>query len=300
VLVAVTAMFFFWIVLGQAAKEEPKTAETKPGYVGSETCQTCHEDIFKDFSRNPHHAVEKKKGWETRACESCHGSGSKHAESASADDIRNPAKLSAAEQNKTCLACHRNQPTHIGRVKAGHFRGQMSCNSCHSVHKTPDELRPRRTARVNQLCSSCHTGTWAEFQRPHAHRVAEGAMSCVDCHNPHGSFLPRQVRTAAANEPACLNCHGDKRGPFTFEHAPVRLEGCTACHQPHGSVNPRMLTRNEVRILCLECHSNTTAQTGVIGGVPPAFHDLRSPRYRNCTTCHQKVHGSHVNRELLR
>jgi hypothetical protein len=33
----------------------------------------------------------------------------------------------------------------------------------------------------------------------------------------------------------CVKCHGDKRGPFTFEHAPVRLEGCGACHQPHGS-----------------------------------------------------------------
>jgi predicted CXXCH cytochrome family protein len=29
-----------------------------------------------------------------------------------------------------------------------------------------------------------------------------------------------------------------------------------ACHQPHGSANPRMLTRHEVRFVCLECHSN--------------------------------------------
>jgi hypothetical protein len=41
--------------------------------------------------------------------------------------------------------------------------------------------------------------------------------------------------------------------------------------------------------------------SGVIGGgVPPAFHDLRSPRFRNCTVCHLKVHGSQVNRALLR
>jgi hypothetical protein len=34
--------------------------------------------------------------------------------------------------------------------------------------------------------------------------------------------------------------------------------------------------------------------------VPPAFHDLRSPRYQNCTVCHQKVHGSYADRNLLR
>jgi hypothetical protein len=54
----------------------------------------------------------------------------------------------------------------------------------------------------------------------------------------------------------------------------------------------------------LECHANLptapAATTSVIGVIPPAFHDLRSPRYQNCTICHQKIHGSHVDRNLLR
>ena len=67
--------------------------DNKPAeYVGSTTCQMCHEDIFNAFQKNPHQVVEtdKKRGWETKACESCHGPGSKHAESVSAADIRNP------------------------------------------------------------------------------------------------------------------------------------------------------------------------------------------------------------------
>ena len=33
------------------------------------------------------------------------------------------------------------------------------------------------------------------------------------------------IQTVNANEPGCLKCHGDKRGPFVFEHAPVKTGG---------------------------------------------------------------------------
>ena len=73
---------------------------------------------------------------------------------------------------------------------------------------------------------------------------------------------------------------------------------------PHGSANAKMLIREEVRFVCLECHANLpslpTQTASVRGVVPPAFHDLTSPRFRNCTICHQKIHGSHVDRNLLR
>ncbi len=124
-------------------------------------------------------------------------------------------------------------------------------------------------------------------------------MSCVDCHNPHGGFRERSIQVAFANESACVVCHGDLRGPFTFEHAPVREEGCPACHEPHGSTNPRMLKRADQRSLCLECHSNLGVSTK-LGGSPPAFHDLRSARFQNCTGCHNNIHGSNVIRTLLR
>lgn len=289
-------------------KEQPKQEQAAAGpatYVGSETCQTCHEDIAKAFAKNPHAVVDKKKGWETKACESCHGPGSKHAESTSPADIVNPAKLTPAAADQGCLKCHLNSPTHSGRIRGGHARNQVSCTACHAVHKGMEALHPRRLQSINKQCAECHNEVWAQFAaRPHTHPLAQGGMACTDCHNPHGSFLARSIQTVSANEPNCLKCHGDKRGPFTFEHAPVRLEGCTACHEPHGSTNPHQLTRAEVRYVCLECHANinnaATAKAGVLGGVPPAFHDLRSPRYRNCTICHIKVHGSYVSRSLLR
>lgn len=306
------------LVAQEAAKpaaEPPPAPDAKPTYVNSETCQACHEDIFKAFAKNPHYRLEtdKKRKWEQKACESCHGPGSKHSESMAATDIIQPTKLSPSHADKTCLSCHRNQPTHAGRIDSGHARSAIACTSCHSVHKPKELARHGRNAAVNQQCTSCHVNTLASFQKPHAHPLStlpsagNNAMSCLDCHNPHGSAPRANLKFASANEPGCLKCHADKRGPFAFEHAPMRTEGCSSCHEPHGSTNPRMLTRPEVRLQCLECHSNIATQQatgaaagGTLGGIPPAFHDIRSPRYANCTSCHMKIHGSHVNRAFLR
>jgi DmsE family decaheme c-type cytochrome len=288
-----------------AQQASPKPATV----VGSDTCAACHDEIAKAFQTNPHEAVEKgvRPQWKGKACESCHGPGSVHAETADKKDIRNPATLPPAQADKICLGCHLNQPTQAGRIQSGHARNQVSCTSCHSVHKAGGTQMVARTAHaVNQLCQGCHIQEWASFQRPYKHKLPEGAMSCVYCHNPHGTLLlPRMLQTVSANEPGCFKCHGDKRGPFAYEHAPVRLEGCTACHEPHGSANPRMLTRHEVRFVCLECHANKPAPTvqtlpPTLGGIPPAFHDLGNPRYRNCTLCHVKIHGSQIDRGLLR
>jgi DmsE family decaheme c-type cytochrome len=283
-------------------------AANKPAdYVGSTTCQMCHEDIFNAFQKNPHAIVEtdKKRGWETKACESCHGPGSKHADSTSAADILQPAKIKPFEADKRCLACHRKQATHSGRLNSSHANNMVSCTACHAIHKNgPNGLVARKPVEINKQCAACHVNIWASFQQPYKHRLPEQAMSCVDCHNPHGTVLPYSIQLTRANEPACAKCHGDVVGPFTFEHAPVRTQGCITCHEPHGSANPRMLNRAQVQYVCLECHSNlpvpNPAPGATLGTVPPAFHDLRSPRFQNCTICHQKIHGSYVTRNLTK
>jgi DmsE family decaheme c-type cytochrome len=292
----------FGLAMAAVAPSHAGAQTLPPGYAGTETCKVCHEDIYNRFATGPHRSVDTdaQRGWQGRACESCHGAGQAHTEGPSADNIGNPVKLAAAVTDKLCLTCHLNQPTHVGRLESSHAKNQISCTACHKVHAS-EPLVARKADAINAQCGSCHLNVRAQFQRPFHHKLPEGNMSCVDCHNPHGSIRPAMLQSFAANDPGCFGCHGDKRGPFTFEHAPVRFEGCAACHEPHGSANPRMLTRASVRYLCLECHSNLpTAAASVAGVVPPAFHDLRGPRFQNCTVCHQKIHGSHVDRNLLK
>ena len=150
-----------------AASEQEKAAPAsaaKKEYVGSEICQGCHEDIFKGFEKNRHHAVEvdKGRGWSGKACEACHGPASVHTESMSADDIINPAKLSPGQADKACLKCHSNQPTHVGRIQ-GRPRPQRCCLRrlpfhAQSRRRPAGQRQARRRQQVLRRLSLQHLG----------------------------------------------------------------------------------------------------------------------------------------------
>ena len=91
----------------------------------------------------------------------------------------------------------------------------------------------------------------------------------------------------------CWQCHADKRGPFLWEHQPVR-EDCTNCHNPHGSVNPRLL-KEKVPFLCLDCHSATNDMGGQgmsHAALAPGSSQLYLFGDRSCLNCHSQIHGS--------
>ena len=108
----VAAMLLAVISWGAHAQEvkpgapAPPAPDNKPAeFVGSATCQACHEDIFNAFQKNPHQAVEKdkKRGFENNACESCHGPGSKHV--AAAKEAKKTV-INRAVSEKFCRECH--------------------------------------------------------------------------------------------------------------------------------------------------------------------------------------------------
>jgi DmsE family decaheme c-type cytochrome len=289
-------------------------AQAKPGgFVGSAVCRTCHPDVWMGFFRNPHYKslASGKEPPERTGCESCHGPGQEHV-AARGGRTTIPRAFSAMSARQTldaCLNCHGKDFSRADIRRSSHSQSEVACASCHSIHKSP-VAKFLLAKQQTELCYQCHAGVRTQFAMPFKHRVNEGFMSCSDCHNPHGSpaptwrmgMRPRMVTQALGNEEPCLKCHSDKRGPFAFEHPGVRVDGCESCHHPHGSTNAKLLRRPAIFTTCLECH-NGAGNFGRQGDgitLQSPTHDMRNPRYQNCTTCHVRIHGSNADRLFLR
>jgi DmsE family decaheme c-type cytochrome len=281
-------------------------------YVGSEACRTCHSDVWSTFYRNPHFKslASGKEAPENTGCESCHGPGKAHVDAHGGKaTIVAFSELAPDKVLNACLRCHSQTLSRANIRRSAHTDADVVCINCHSVHKpaTPKFLLAKKQV---DLCYTCHTDVRAQFSMPFKHRVNEGVMQCTDCHNPHGSSAPswgmadrpRNTEQAQANEEPCLKCHIDKRGPFVYEHAAVRVDGCESCHYSHGSTNTRLLKRPVVFTLCLECHNGAgnfgPTNNGVIR--PNSMHNLANPVYQNCITCHTHIHGSNADSDFLR
>lgn len=268
------------------------------GSVNNEDCAVCHEDLTKAFAKTPHVVLEKSPKYNLKnSCESCHGPGEAHTTSdGDKTKILSFTGPAAKTYNQQCLSCHKKSHELVGFAGGMHAKSGLACSDCHKVHSGAAMTRLLKDP-PNKLCLSCHIQRRADFAKPFHHRVTENAMRCIDCHQPHGGLERRQLRASFTGEAACQKCHTDKAGPFVFEHASLRVRDCSACHEPHGSNNTKMLVRSTVRALCLECHSTSR---NILSSQPPAFHDVRSPRYQNCTTCHTRIHGSNASRLFLR
>jgi DmsE family decaheme c-type cytochrome len=314
-------------VRGDAASDEtvtaPAVAPTPGGdYVGSEACQACHEDQFKNFTSTKHAKLKEVASWKDKVvgCEACHGPGKAHME-----DATNPKTIisfkgmNSKQASESCLACHAGKESHNNFRRGEHWRNDVGCTECHSPHGSP--LKDAQASSITfigetshqnpgianvamlrqsepQLCMSCHTETKSQFSKPFHHKVMEGTMKCTSCHNAHGGFEAKQQKLAVGADASCVKCHSNKQGPFAFEHAPLKTEGCATCHTPHGSSNAKMLNRSTVRQTCLECHSAISDQVDTPG--VPTFHNQATVRYQNCTVCHTAIHGSNSSNRFLR
>ncbi|MBK9168330.1 MAG: DmsE family decaheme c-type cytochrome [Bryobacterales bacterium] len=284
-----------------------------PGFVGSEICQNCHAEVWENYHANPHYKLLASDSTppEQAGCEGCHGPGGGHVRAGGGARTipRAFSRLQPGQILDACLSCHARDFSRANIRRSSHTEADVVCTACHSIHSSPAPRHLLADAQ-EQLCYRCHGAVRAQFSMPFKHRVNEGFMTCSDCHNPHGADpptwrmgnRPRMVAQHLGNEQPCLRCHADKRGPFTFEHPPLRVEGCEGCHSPHGSMNARLLRRPVVFTLCLECHTGNDSfgrQGDGVQRVSPS-HNLFDPRYQQCTTCHVRIHGSNADPRFLR
>ncbi len=272
----------------QAAPAAPEAANPAD-FAGSEACETCHADIAKGFDSNPHTRIAHMHGGNAATCEGCHGPGKAHVDSGGdATKIFRFTKATPDQIDEKCLTCHKGN--HANFPRSAHGEANVSCTNCHSVHAFKEEAHLLKASQP-ALCYGCHTDVKPDFAKPFHHKVDEGLMNCSDCHNPHGTFQKKGLKSSTFQDAVCVKCHTETAGPFVFEHPPVKVEGCTSCHSPHGSQNARLLAKSNVNTLCLQCH---TVNDNFSAPEIPSFHN-QAVQYQACTICHTQVHGSNAS-----
>ena len=290
----------------------PLAAQAQPASINPEIvetlCRTCHSDQFASQEANPHRVLDEP-AWRDRTgvrpgCVNCHGDVTTHiSEGGGTGNVFAFDDEPPAEINGRCLGCH--SASHPEFERSAHAAAGLSCVDCHSQHDASARTallrqvgqalgRPGNTGVSSELCIDCHEDTSAAFDLNERHRLREGTLECVSCHDPHEPAT--RTLLGGTKQGACLECHTDKGGPFVFEHPASRVEGCTSCHSPHGSPNRHMLSFQNTGDLCYSCHA----------GVPQfhlGFSPVAPPRFGSdtqCTNCHSAIHGSNFSPAFLR
>jgi DmsE family decaheme c-type cytochrome len=276
----------------QATAAQTKQVTPPAGYVGSDTCVTCHSDKGDSLKGTPHGQAKNPRSPEAaHGCESCHGPGQAHVDDDAKGHIRKFKQATPAEINETCLTCH-NRGSHAGWEDSAHNRRNLSCTTCHSVHSPQSLTKQLVRETQTQVCIACHRLQVAKTERAVAHMpVREGKMQCSSCHNPHGSISNvKALKYGSSVAETCVSCHTEMRGPMLWEHAPVR-ENCATCHDPHGSSNDRMLVVR-MPMLCQRCHIATKHPSTLYDRDEITTNKSNRMFGRSCMNCHPNIHGS--------
>lgn len=260
------------------------------------TCLNCHDIPSITSIYGTAHGNASVPGSPSAAggCSTCHGDSSNHSRAIQQapgvvfGEGSSLFSTSTTElQNQTCLNCHESRET-VHWTASPHQAADLTCVSCHTIHASQsaalDELRDA------SICLNCHLEQRSQLNRRSHHPVAEGLMTCNDCHNPHGSDAVALLSRSSINE-TCTSCHAEMRGPFLWEHQPVD-EDCTTCHNSHGSTQNALLSMRQP-FLCQTCHSEAFHPSSLYSGtgLPPAGAQ-QNLLGSSCTSCHSTVHGS--------
>lgn len=255
----------------------------------SEQCLECHEEYIRTYAQ-----TKMGRSLPNGGCESCHGPMSKHLDAPRQKPalVVSQKNISPEQGNAICSQCHQSG-LQINWKTSTHAAAGNMCTNCHNIMSIEDPVRDKLTQA--KVCFECHQDKRAASFRRSRHPVREGKVVCSDCHNPHGTTGRANLTKNTVNE-VCYQCHAEKRGPFLWEHQPVREE-CTICHEPHGSTHYRML-KVTPPYLCEECHNPgpgghpSRLRSGADIVPPGPTSDSRYLLIKGCANCHSQVHGS--------
>ncbi len=203
-------------------------------------CATCHATGYRLLAYDPADPAAQKVTMveHNTGCESCHGPGAKHLQSAKAGDVFNPGKATKETASLVCGYCHVRKENYNFKTAQGNPREDQPHPIVGQTYKAgqddwrkwyPDKMllpgvNPAQPVSKNYPNTDLNDAFWLDEQsqrsglydaRKHHEEYQEfiqsshyrkNVLSCVDCHSPHA------VAGKAPTEPraTCNGCHGNK------------------------------------------------------------------------------------------
>lgn len=213
-------------------------------------------------------------------CDTCHGP----------TGVKPMPEDHAGRPNESCTVCHLQGPTPTPGPAGSSAPGAApaiphtiegdtykDCTTCHGLGK----IKPFPEGHASfstDSCTGCHkpaadaTGGAASGTPAAGETPAAGATPAAGGASAGPAAIPHPVGVDPYTD--CTQCHGlDKIKPFPENHTAFTTDQCTSCHQPAAT-------------------GGATGGTGSTGGTVaaapaiPTNHDLTSPLFQDCTTCH--------------
>lgn len=207
-------------------------------------CASCHVNPHQQnmMTSDPHVVADV-------SCTSCH-------------EIHAGPRLHQLKQPEPelCYTCHQQVQGQFAQSSRHPVSdGVMVCSDCHL--KQADGREVMSYAGTNALCFQCHRQFQGPF--PYEHQATLDFSTedggCLNCHDPHGSSLPRLLKQSYDPPQAalCKQCHTVPKHEYNQEHG-ARWAGmaCNECHVDiHGSYENRLFLTPALRAQgCTACH----------------------------------------------
>jgi cytochrome b subunit of formate dehydrogenase len=266
-------------------------------------CNSCHEDIGKEYDASIHGQRKSSGVTQSASCADCHGSHYmvpvKHADS----------PVFRMNLPQTCARCHNNpRLTAERRMKFPHAASQYmesihgrallkmgltaapSCSDCHGAHHIrlgKDAASTIHRANIGKTCGKCHSGVNETLhQSVHGQQLAKGnpaAPVCSDCHTAHEIEEAGKGHFKSVSDERCGRCHKDRLTNYreTYHGKAMALgrpnvasavAACYDCHGHHDLFPPSdarsRLSPKNITETCRHCHPAATA--GFAGYLPHA------------------------------
>ena len=189
-------------------------------------CMFCHNaypDTKKASDRADMEALFPGKIAEGIDCQRCHGPGAEHVREPSANNIINPARLSADRKLEVCLQCHlettsaplpyavRRPGRGVFSYKPGEPLSDYMVHFDHAEGTGHDDKFEIAGSAYRLLKSRCFL-------------ESAGALTCTTCHNPHD--IQRGEKAAQYYAGVCQGCHAKPIANHTSS------QDCVGCHMP--------------------------------------------------------------------